>query len=119
MARSLAVAMASRAETMTQPAWRLVLRKVRADGSTYILDDLRGRGSATNAAVRFWRGAALYRDSRDTNIELLERSAGASRFRPIVQAAGNHVIWWVSKQDASAYGQHVGSGWSESYQGEG
>lgn len=118
MARSLAVAKASRAETMTQPAWRVRVRRVDAGSASVVLSTSRGRGSASHAAFRFWAEAWNRRDARDINVELEERAAGTSRFRPIVQSVGSRVIWWVSKQDASAYG-HERSGWVESYQGDG
>jgi len=116
MARSLSVAMASRRETMTQPAWRVRVRRVDPGGKSVILSTSQGRGAAAQAAFRFWAEAGYRRDATDINVELEERPAGASRFRPIVQAVGNRVIWWVPKQDASAYGQHPRSGWVDSYQ---
>lgn len=106
----------ARLETMTQPAWRVRVRRVDAGGASCLLSTSQGRGSAARAAFRFWAEAWNRRDATDINVELEEREAGASRFRPIVQAVGNQVIWWVSKQDASAYG-HERSGWAESYQG--
>jgi len=104
MARSLSVAKASRAETMTQPAWRVRVRRVDRGGASVDLSTLQGRGTAVQGAPRFWNEAWNRRDATDINVELEERPAGSSRFRPIVQAIGVRVLWWVSQTDAPDYG---------------
>jgi hypothetical protein len=109
--------MASRAETMRNPAWRVRVRRVESSGRVFILSTIQGRGTATEGASRFWPRANRFRDEPNMNVELEERPAKASRFRRIVQAVGSRVIWWVSHKDAPAYGRPHDPRWAQSYSG--